>query len=131
MKKNALSMAVAASVASLTLASAHINASQMYINQEGTGQVLLFPFYDAENGNATNFHVVNTTSAAKVVKVRFLEYKASYEVLDFNLFLSPKDHFAFGVVMDPNGTGGAIVTTDNSCTVPALGSPTMVLMAQR
>ena len=123
MKKNALSMAVAASVASLTLASAHINAQQMYVNQEGTGQVLLFPFYDAENGNATNFHVVNTTSAAKVVKVRFLEYKASYEVLDFNLFLSPKDHFAFGVVMDPNGTGGAIVTTDNSCTVPALGSP--------
>jgi len=122
MKKNALSLAVATSVAALTMASAHA-ANEMYLNHEGTGEVLLFPFYDAENGNATNFHVVNTTGKAKAVKVRFLEYKASYEVLDFNLFLSPKDHFAFGVVMDPNGTGGAIITQDNSCTVPALGSP--------
>ena len=122
MKKNALSSAVAASVAALTIASAQA-ANEMYLNQEGTGEVLLFPFYDAENGNATNFHVVNTTGEAKAVKVRFLEYKASYEVLDFNLFLSAKDHFAFGVIMDPNGTGGAIITQDNSCTVPALGSP--------
>ena len=121
MKKNALSVAVATSVAALTMATAQ---AAMYQNHEGTGEVLLFPFYDAENGNATNMHIVNTSATeTKAVKVRFLEYKASYEVLDFNLYLSPRDHFAFGVVMDPNGTGGAIVTSDNSCTVPALGSP--------
>ena len=119
MKKNALSLAVASGVAALTMASAQ---AAMYLNPEGTGQVLLFPFYDAENGNSTAMHIVNTTDKVKAVKVRFLEYKASYEVLDFNLYLSPKDHFAFAVVMDPNGTGGAIRTTDNSCTVPALGS---------
>jgi len=120
MKKNALSVAVATSVAALTMATAQ---AAMYQNHEGTGEVLLFPFYDAENGNATNMHIVNTTDEVKAVKVRFLEYKASYEVLDFNLYLSPNDHFAFGVIMDPNGTGGAIITSDNSCTVPALGSP--------
>ena len=121
MKKNALSIAVASSVAALTMASAQ---AAMYLNPEGTGEVLLFPFYDAENGNATNMHIVNTSATeTKAVKVRFLEYKASYEVLDFNLYLSPRDHFAFGVVMDPNGTGGALITQDNSCTVPALGSP--------
>ena len=120
MKKNALSLAVASSVAALTMASAQ---AAMYLNPEGTGEVLLFPFYNAENGNATNMHIVNTSATeTKAVKVRFLEYKASYEVLDFNLYLSPRDHFAFGVVMDPNGTGGAIITQDNSCTVPALGS---------
>lgn len=119
MKKNALSLAVATSVAALTIGSAQ---AAMYLNPEGTGQALLFPFYDAENGNATNMHIVNTTKKVKAVKVRFLEYKASYEVLDFNLYLSPNDHFAFGVVMNPNGTGGAIVTQDNSCTVPALGT---------
>ena len=122
MKKNALSLAVATSVAALTMAAAHAQ-TEMYLNHEGTGEVLLFPFYDAENGNATNFHVVNTTADVKVVKVRFLEYKASYEVLDFNLFLSPEDHFAFGVVMSKDGTGGSIITSDNSCTVPALGQP--------
>jgi hypothetical protein len=37
--------------------------------------------------------------------------------------LSPYDHFAFGVIKDPNGDGAAIITADNSCTVPALGSP--------
>jgi len=120
MKKNALSLAVATSVAALSVSTVQ---ADMYLNHEGTGEVLLFPFYDAENGNATNMHIVNTTSEAKAVKVRFLEYKSSYEVLDFNLYLSPKDHFAFGVIMDPNGTGGAIITSDNSCTVPALGSP--------
>jgi len=119
MKKNALSLAVATSVAALTMASAQ---AAMYQNTNGTGEVLLFPFYDAENGNSTNMHVVNTTGEVKAVKVRFLEYKSSYEVLDFNLYLSPYDHFAFGVIMDPNGTGGAIITSDNSCTIPALGT---------
>jgi len=118
MKKNVLSLAVA--TATLSAATAH---SAMYLNGDGTGEVLLFPFYDAENGNATNMHIVNTTGDAKAVKVRFLEYKSSYEVLDFNLYLSEYDHFSFGVIMDPNGTGGAIITSDNSCTVPALGSP--------
>jgi len=123
MKKNVLSLAVATSVAALTMASVQAQDA-MYLNTEGTGEVLLFPFYDAENGNTTNMHIVNTSATeTKAVKVRFLEYKASYEVLDFNLYLSPRDHFAFGVVMDPNGTGGAILTNDNSCTVPRLGSP--------
>lgn len=120
MKKNVISLAVATSVAALGTAAVQ---ADMYLNPEKTGQVLLFPFYDAENGNATNFHIVNTTREAKAVKIRFREYKASREVLDFNLYLSDRDHFAFGVIMDPNGEGGAIITSDNSCTVPALGTP--------
>jgi len=117
MKKNLISLAVAASV----LGGAAVQAGQ-YVNPDKTGQVLLFPFYNADNGNATNMHIVNTTGKAKAVKIRFVEYKNSDEVLDFNLYLSKYDHFAFGVIKDPNGTGGAIITQDNSCTVPALGS---------
>jgi len=120
MKKNVISLAVATSVAALGATAVQ---ADMYLNPEKTGQVLLFPFYSGENGNASNFHVVNTTGEAKAVKIRFREYKASYEVLDFNLYLSEYDHFAFGVIQDPNGEGGAIITSDNSCTVPALGSP--------
>lgn len=116
MKKNVISLAVAATVAS----SAAI--AGMHVNPDKTGQVLLFPMYNADNGNATNFHIVNTTAGVKEVKVRFVEYKNSDEVLDFNLYLSKHDHFAFGVIKDPNGTGAAVITADNSCTVPALGS---------
>ena len=118
MKKNLISLAVAASV----LGGAAVQAGQ-YVNPDKTGEVLLFPFYNADNGNATNMHIVNTTSDTKAIKIRFLEHKNSDEVLDFNLYLSPKDHFAFGVIKDPNGDGGAVITADNSCTVPALGSP--------
>ena len=118
MKKNLISLAVAASV----LGGAAVQAGQ-YVNPDKTGQVLLFPFFNADNGNATNMHIVNTTGKAKAVKVRFVEYKNSDEVLDFNLYLSAHDHFAFGVIKDPNGSGAAVITADNSCTVPALGSP--------
>jgi hypothetical protein len=118
MKKNLLSLAVAAGVAGVT-ATAQAN---MYINPENTGEVLLFPFYNAENGNTTTFHIVNTTAAPKAVKVRIMEFVNSQEVLDFNLYLSAEDHFAFGIIGDPNGDGGALVTSDNSCTVPALGT---------
>ena len=118
MKKNLISLAVAASV----LGGAAVQAGQ-YVNPQKTGEILLFPFYNADGKNATNMHVVNTTSSVKAVKIRFVEYKNSDEVLDFNLYLSPQDHFAFGVIADENGTGAAVITADNSCTVPALGSP--------
>jgi hypothetical protein len=121
MKKNLLSMAVAASVA--TTASVAVNAQVQYVNPEKTGEVILFPFYNADNGNATNMHIVNTTDKVKALKIRFVEYKNSDEVLDFNVYLSKHDHFAFGVIKDPNGAGAAVITADNSCTVPALGSP--------
>jgi len=117
MKKNLISLAVAASV----LGGAAVQAGQ-YVNPDKTGEVLLFPFFNADNGNATNMHIVNTTAKTKAIKVRFVEYKNSNEILDFNLYLSPKDHFAFGVIADPNGVGAGVITQDNSCTVPALGS---------
>lgn len=118
MKKNLMSLAVAASVAGVAAST----QAAMYLNPEGTGQVLLYPFYNAENGNETSIHIVNTTGDGKAVKVRILEYINSQEVLDFNLYLSPYDHFAFTIFENPNGTGGALVTRDNSCTVPTLGT---------
>lgn len=117
MKKNILSLAVATSVAGAAVTA----QAAMYLNPEGTGQVLLFPYYNAQNGNETSMHIVNTSATdAKAVKVRFLEYVNSQEVLDFNLYLSPKDHFSFTIFQQ--GDGGAIVTADNSCTVPELGT---------
>ncbi|MEO8345755.1 MAG: hypothetical protein ABI607_08680, partial [Betaproteobacteria bacterium] len=59
----------------------------------------------------------NTTNSTKAVKVRFREGKASVEVLDFNVFLSPYDMWTAAV--EPDGSGGAMIeTADNSCTIP-------------
>jgi len=98
-------------------------ADAVSVNPNGLGQVLIYPYYTVNAdaaGNAYNslLSVINTDSSAKAVKVRFLEGRNSREVLDFNLFLSKFDVWTAGIV--PSTTGGArIITTDNSCTIPA------------
>lgn len=118
MKKNLMSLAVAASVAGTTAQAA------MYLDHEGTGEVLLYPYFNAVGTNETSVHIVNTTGDAKAVKVRILEYINSQEVLDFNLYLSPRDHFSFTIFQHPDGNNAALVTRDESCTVPRLGTET-------
>lgn len=112
MKKKLLSTAIAAGLGLGMMSS----AQAVYVNPEGTGQVLLFPYYTVEGGYNTNIHVVNTADVAKVVKVRFLESKNSQEVLDFNLYLSAQDEWTGAVVQTDDGA--QLVTNDNSCTSP-------------
>ena len=49
------------------------SAQAVNINPDGLGQVLLYPYYTTRGGNSTVLSVVNTSSDAKAVKVRFLE----------------------------------------------------------
>jgi hypothetical protein len=79
--------------------------------------VLIYPYYTVRGGNGTLLSVVNTHQEGKAVKVRFLEGYDSREVLDFNLYLSQYDVWVAQVY--DNGSGGAVATNDNSCTVPA------------
>jgi hypothetical protein len=115
MKKKVLPLAVGAATA-VTISAAH---AQMYINENGIGESLIFPAYSVENGNNTLINIVNTQTTHKAVKVRILEGQNSKEVLDFNLYLSPKDHFSFAIAATADG-GGMLLTGDNSCTVPAI-----------
>ena len=115
MKKSILSLAVAAGVSSTAMA-------QMHINHNGLGEALVFPLYTAQNGNDTYIAIANTTSNAKAVKIRILEAQNSVEVLDFNLYMSPEDHFSFAITANEDG-GASLVTADNSCTVPAINGP--------
>jgi len=103
-------------------------AQAVNINPDGLGQVLIYPYYTTRadsNGNTFNslLSVVNSTSTAKAVKVRFLEGKNSREVLDFNLFLSGFDVWTAGILPSPSGGGARIVTTDKSCTLPQITGP--------
>ena len=114
MKKKMMPLAVSAAIAAASSAQA-----QMFINNEGTGEILVFPYYSAENGNTTNVNIANTTGNAKAVKVRIIEGENSQEVLDFNVYMSPKDHFSFAISATADG-GGQLTTGDNTCTVPKL-----------
>ena len=87
-------------------------ANAVYVNADGLGQALVYPYYTVRAGNTTLLSVVNTTTQAKAVKVRFLEGKNSQEVLDFNLFLSAKDVWT-GLIA-PTTAGATILTADKS-----------------
>lgn len=93
-------------------------ANAVYVNQDGLGQALVYPYYTVRGGNVTLVSVVNTTTQAKAVKVRFLEGKNSREVLDFNLFLSAKD--VWTGIITPTAAGASVSTNDRSCTNPRL-----------
>jgi hypothetical protein len=117
MKKNSLNTAVLASLAGIA-GIANIS-SAVNINPDGTGQVLIYPYYTVNAGNQTLLSVVNTTNRGKAVKVRFLEGRNSQEVLDFNLYLSREDVWTAAILNLGAATApGSILTFDTSCTAP-------------
>jgi len=124
MKRNNLTTAILAGITGVAGIASVSNA--VNLNSDGLGQVLVYPYYTVNNSINTLISVVNTTDEAKAVKVRFLEGKNSRECLDFNLYLSPYDVWTSGLVPVTDASGAAvntkIVTTDNSCTAPAVNN---------
>lgn len=118
MKRTSLTTAVIAGIAGVAGIAGTANA--VFINSDGLGEVLVYPYYTVNAGNSTLLSVVNTHNEGKAVKVRFLEAYDSREVLDFNLYLSPFDVWVAQVVNV--GSGAGVFTNDNSCTVPPLGT---------
>ena len=117
MKKNQLSLAVAATAAGLASAA----YADMYVNADGSGEALIFPFYSAQSNNQTYVNVINTTSHYKAVKVRVREGQAGEETADLNVYMGPRDYFSFGIVADDDSDGARIVSGDSTCTVPSIG----------
>lgn len=113
MKRKLLSLAVLS-----TMGMAGTAGAAVTMGDDGLGQVLIYPYYTVRGGTDTAITVVNTQNTAKAVKVRFLEAKNSREVLDFNLYLSAYDVWTGAITATADGA--KIVTTDKSCTVPAI-----------
>ena len=123
-KRKALTCAVLAGLGGVAT-----TAEAVVRNPDNTGMVLIYPYYTVQSagGNLYNTYisVTNTTTRAKVVKVRFREGKTSAEVLDFNVYLSPNDMWVGGV--RPDGTGvndpaRLMPAGDLSCTDPPIPS---------
>ena len=128
MKKNVLALSIAAMIGGLGFAGAA--SAQLAVNESGHGHMLLVPYYTAQNGNMTVFHVVNTdTVNGKAVKVRFRGASNSDDVLDFQVFMSPGDVWTAAVTQGSDGVAN-LVTADGTCTLPAIAKGVAVPFVQ-
>lgn len=117
--KHKIAMGVSAGI--LGVVGVFTSAQAVHMNPDGTGQVLLFPYFNAEEGYQTNINLVNSTDQTKAVKIRFREGKYSNDILDFNLYMSPEDVWTGTVKAGYDESGsliGQLRTTDRTCTLP-------------
>ena len=91
-------------------------AEAVYLNPQGLGEALVYPYYTVNGGQDTLFTLTNQGRDAKAVKVRFLEGYKSRDVLDVNVYLAVGDVWTAAIVA--NGDGAKLITSDSSCTVP-------------
>lgn len=118
MKKNLLALSVSAMIGGLGFAGA-ANAA-LSVAESGAGHILVMPYYNAQNGNMSVFHLTNTdTVNGKAVKVRFRGASNSDDVLDFQVFMSPGDVWTAAVAKGADGRA-QLVTADTSCTLPKI-----------
>ncbi len=121
-KKKKLALGIAAGF--LGAAGVITSAQAVNVNPEGTGQVLLFPYYNAQSGYVTNINLINSTDKTKAVRIRFREGKTSKDVLDFNVYMSPEDTWTGSIKGgdDKGAVAGSVTTSDKSCALPSLAS---------
>lgn len=105
--------------AGIGIALAATAAQAVNLNPRGEGQVLIYPYYTANAGYNTLISLVNDSSQAKALKLRFHEGTNGRVVFSANLYLAPADVWTGGVFAAPDGRA-ALVTDDNSCAVPDL-----------
>jgi hypothetical protein len=127
MKKNVLALSITAALFGLTGGAQAMTgtlggataASDLALNGDGTGHILLVPYFSTQSGNATLINLVNTnTTIAKAVKVRFRGAANSDDIFDFQVFLSPGDVWTANVSKGADGRS-VLTTGDASCTKPA------------
>lgn len=119
-RKKLATMAVAAAMGGAMLMAAPAHA--VNVSQVNLGEVLFFPYHTVQNNMDTVFTVTNTTNRTAVIKIRFREARNSREVRDFNVVLSPYDHW--GAAVTKSGNDVVVRTYDQSCTSPILPAST-------
>lgn len=95
-------------------------ADAVELNPDGSGDVLLFPYYSAQQADpgafATLLTIVNQSDRIKAARVRFYEGAQGRPVLELVVYLAPRDTWVAAVVSGEGGAG--IATPDASCTNP-------------
>lgn len=83
-------------------------------------QVLLFPLYHASSERSTLVAIENRDNVPKAVLIRLREQRNGRPVLTFNLYLGSHDLWTAAIASDPVTQAPMLITTDESCTAPAL-----------
>lgn len=132
MKKNVLAVSIAAMIGGLGFAGvasagnvisnaglAGITpATELAVNPDGVGHILLVPYFSTQNGNVSLLNITNTDQEnGKAVKLRYRGASNSDDIYDITVLLSPGDMWSANV-SNNNGVS-TLVTNDNSCTLPA------------
>ncbi len=77
----------------------------VHVNPAGLGDALIYGYYNVRSGEINAFNVVNTATSYGVrARIRFIEAKDSFEVLDFDICLSAGDEWN-GIIMNNGGVG--------------------------
>lgn len=94
-------------------------AGAVSLSTDGTGQVLILPYYTVNGGNSTLLSLRNSTDAVKAVRITFREGRNGASVLSFNIYLAPHDTWTGAVIGEADGPA-RISRSDKTCTVPLL-----------
>jgi hypothetical protein len=100
-------------------------ASAVYLDPDGSGQALIFPYYTVQSANGDGFNtylsIVNGSNDAKALRLRVREARNSRAVASVNLFLAPHDMWTGAIV--PGAAADdppRLISRDASCASPAL-----------
>lgn len=128
MKKSVLALSITAAVAGLGFAGGAqamvtvegaTAASDLFLNGDGVGHILMVPYFTAQADNSTLINLVNTdTINGKAVKVRFRGAGNSDDIYDFQVFMSPGDVWSAAISKGADGLA-KFTTTDATCSKPS------------
>ena len=95
----------------------------VHLSSNGTGEVLVFPYYTVNGEFNTLITLVNSSDQAKAIRVRFREAANGREVFTFNLYLGSHDTWVGSMVREDTVQGGftKLANPDISCTLPSFG----------
>ncbi|MEO8671834.1 MAG: hypothetical protein ABI411_11005 [Tahibacter sp.] len=103
-------------IALLGATASRVNAVEL--NPDGSGQVLIYPYYTVNADNSTLLSVVNTRDRSKIVRFRFKEGYNGMDVMLLDVALSPFD-VSTASLFSLSADGSAnLLTDDESCTIP-------------
>lgn len=99
------------------------STSAVVSGPRGQGQVLVFPYYNAQAGNTTLIALANNTDRGKVVQLRVAEGEIGETAFVANVYVGARDSWSAAITGD-GGTieRGVLLTDDASCVMPALPS---------
>ena len=102
-------------LAMAVVASSACDASAVALNPRGIGEALVYPYYTVNGGQDTLVTVDNVSDIGKAAKVFIREGANGRVVMDFMVFLAPRDSWTGAISsIDANGLA-RIGTADHSC----------------